>query len=82
METARVAALRGHEVTIYDKAAQLGGLLPIAAVVKDHERESLLGLIRYYRGEFAKLGVKVKVCALVSGIVRFSTVMTAFWVLV
>ncbi len=60
MEAARVAALRGHEVTIHDKAAQLGGLLPIAAVVKDHERESLLGLIRYYEGEFAKLGVKVQ----------------------
>ncbi len=60
MEAARVAALRGHEVTIYDKAAELGGLLPIAAVVKDHERESLVGLIRYYKGEFAKLGVKVE----------------------
>ena len=60
MEAARVAALRGHEVTIYDKAAELGGLLPIAAVVKDNERESLLDLIQYYKGEFAKLGVKVE----------------------
>lgn len=60
MEAARVAALRGHDVTIYDKAAQLGGLLPIAAVVKDHERESILDLIRYYEGQLAKLGVKVE----------------------
>jgi 2,4-dienoyl-CoA reductase (NADPH2) len=60
MEAARVAAMRGHEVTLYDKSARLGGLLPIAAVVKDHERESLLGLIRYYQGEFAKLHVKVE----------------------
>ena len=60
MEAARVAALRGHEVTIYDKSARLGGLLPIAAVVKDHEQESLVGLIRYYKGQFAKLGVNVK----------------------
>ena len=60
MEAARVAALRGHEVTIYDKSARLGGLLPIAAVVKDHEQESLVGLIGYYEGQFAKLGVKVQ----------------------
>jgi 2,4-dienoyl-CoA reductase (NADPH2) len=60
MEAARVAALRGHQVTIYDKSARLGGLLPIAAVVKDHERESLVGLVSYYEGQFAKLGVKVQ----------------------
>ena len=60
LEAARVAALRGHDVTIYDAAAQLGGLLPIAAVVKDHERESLLGLIGYYKRQFAELGVKVQ----------------------
>ncbi len=60
LEAARVAALRGHDVTIYDAAAQLGGLLPIAAVVKDHERESLLGLIRYYKRQFAELGVEVR----------------------
>ena len=42
MEAARVAALRGHEVAIYEKGPRLGGLLPIAAVVKDHERQSLI----------------------------------------
>jgi 2,4-dienoyl-CoA reductase (NADPH2) len=60
MEAARVAALRGHDVTIYDKSARLGGLLPIAAVVKDHEQESLVGLVGYYQGQLAKLGVKVE----------------------
>jgi 2,4-dienoyl-CoA reductase (NADPH2) len=60
MEAARVAALRGHYVTIYDKSARLGGLLPIAAVVKDHEQESLVGLVGYYEGQLAKLGVKVE----------------------
>ncbi len=60
METARVAALRGHKVTIYDKGAQLGGLIPVAAVVKDHEQQSLIDLVRYYKTQFAKLGVNIK----------------------
>ncbi len=60
MEAARVAALRGHEVTLCDKAAQLGGLLPIAAVVKDHEQQSLLDLVSYYKTQFSKLGVNVE----------------------
>ncbi len=60
MEAARVAALRGHDVTLYEKGAQLGGLVPIAAVVKDHERQSLVDLVAYYKTQFAKLGVKVE----------------------
>ncbi len=34
MEAARVAALRGHEVTLYEKASRLGGLLSLAALIK------------------------------------------------
>ena len=60
MEAARVAALRGHEVTLFEKGAQLGGLVPIAAVVKDHEQQSLVDLVGYYKTQFAKLGVNVK----------------------
>lgn len=38
MEAARVAAERGHSVTLYEKAGILGGLLPFAAAVKgSHE---------------------------------------------
>ena len=33
METARVAAKRGHEVTLVEKTGHLGGLLPMAAMV-------------------------------------------------
>ena len=60
MEAARVAALRGHEVTLYEKDSQLGGLLPLAAVVKDHERDSLVDIIRYFATQLTKLGVTVK----------------------
>jgi 2,4-dienoyl-CoA reductase (NADPH2) len=59
MEAARVAALRGHEVTLYDKNPKLGGLIPLAALVKDLEITDLLDLIKYYRIQLAKLGVTV-----------------------
>ena len=32
MEAARVSALRGHDVTLYEKSTKLGGLLPLAAI--------------------------------------------------
>ncbi len=39
MEAARIAAERGHTVTLYEKNNQLGGLLPIVAAYKgNHER--------------------------------------------
>jgi 2,4-dienoyl-CoA reductase (NADPH2) len=60
MEAARVAALRGHEVILYDKEPKLGGLLPLAAIVKGFDIENLLVLIRYYRIQLIKLGVKIK----------------------
>ncbi len=31
MEAARVSALRGHKVTLWEKTADLGGQLPLAA---------------------------------------------------
>jgi len=60
METARVAALRGHEVILYEKEHRLGGSLPLAAMVKGFEREDLLGLVRYLKTQTIKLGVEVK----------------------
>jgi 2,4-dienoyl-CoA reductase (NADPH2) len=60
MEAARVAALRGHDVTLYEKNRQLGGLLPLAAVVKGIELEDLPALVRYLKGQLEKLGVKTE----------------------
>lgn len=57
MEAARVAALRGHDVTLYDK---LGGLIPLAALVKDLEINDLLALIDYYEIQLDKLNVTVR----------------------
>jgi 2,4-dienoyl-CoA reductase (NADPH2) len=59
MEAARVAALRGHEVTLFEKSAQLGGLLPVAAIVKGTDLEDLPAMVRYLKLQMNKLGVKV-----------------------
>jgi 2,4-dienoyl-CoA reductase (NADPH2) len=60
MEAARVAALRGHEVILYEKWYKLGGLLPLAAIVKDLEFESILDTIHYFKTQMTKLGVKIR----------------------
>ncbi len=59
MEVARVSALRGHEVILYEREARLGGALNLAAFIKGFEREDLLGLVQYFKTQMAKLGVKV-----------------------
>jgi len=59
MEAARVAALRGHKVTLYEKDHKLGGLLPLLGMVKGTEIDCIARLIGYYQTQFRKLGVKV-----------------------
>jgi 2,4-dienoyl-CoA reductase (NADPH2) len=60
MEAARVAALRGHKVTIYEKSSKLGGLLPLASMLKDIETDELLALIKYLDRQMRKAGVTIK----------------------
>jgi 2,4-dienoyl-CoA reductase-like NADH-dependent reductase (Old Yellow Enzyme family) len=54
MEAARVAAERGHEVVLYEKAAGLGGLVPLAAIVKDLETEELGQFVTYLETQLKK----------------------------
>jgi 2,4-dienoyl-CoA reductase (NADPH2) len=58
MEAARVAALRGHEVILYEKESKLGGSLPLAAMIKGQEREELMEIVQYLQTQLTKLGVK------------------------
>ncbi len=58
METARIATLRGHKVTIYEKTDKLGGVF-IAAAAPDF-KEADKALIEWYRRQIAKLGIEVK----------------------
>jgi len=59
LEAARVLALRGHKVVLFDKQSKLGGSLPVAAVVKGMDREDIPGLARYLDRQVRKAGVEV-----------------------
>lgn len=59
LEAARVAAKRGHQVTLYEQGGWLGGLIPVAAIVKDLETEDLLIFVKYMETQLKKLGVKI-----------------------
>ena len=58
MEVARVATLRGHKVTIYEKSSVLGGVFIAAAApsFKDKDKE----LIKWYEKEMKDLGIEIK----------------------
>lgn len=58
MEAARVAAARGHEVTLYEKNSSLGGLLDFAAMVKG-PHENLGDLKDYLAKQLEINGVTV-----------------------
>jgi 2,4-dienoyl-CoA reductase (NADPH2) len=60
MEAARVMAERGHDVTLYEKEAHLGGLLIMAALVKGTEIFNLADLVGYFEGQLSRLGVTVR----------------------
>lgn len=58
LEAARVAALRGHDVTVYEKAAQVGG--QINTLTKVPSREEFSQVIRYLTTQLGKLKVNIK----------------------
>jgi len=60
MEAARVSALRGHDVTLIEKSHRLGGLLPLAALIKGIELEDLPRITSYLKTQLVKLGVKIE----------------------
>lgn len=57
METARIAALRGHEVVLYEKESELGGQVNLAA--RAPYQEDFGEITRYLSGQVKKLGVKI-----------------------
>jgi 2,4-dienoyl-CoA reductase (NADPH2) len=59
LETARVAALRGHDVYLYEKETSAGGAMRLAAFVKDIEMDNILKSIRYLSGQIARFGGKI-----------------------
>jgi len=57
LEAARVASLRGHSVSLYEKTSAIGGQAIVAAIAPG--RESLSDLARYYSYQLNSLGVDV-----------------------
>jgi 2,4-dienoyl-CoA reductase (NADPH2) len=57
MEAARVAALRGHQVSLYEKSETLGGQLPLAGAPPG--RAEFLTFVRYLEGQMKRLNVAV-----------------------
>ena len=58
LEAARVAALRGHEVTLCEKGAKLGGQLNAAAMAPTKQEIALW--IQYLAAQVEKAGVRVE----------------------
>jgi 2,4-dienoyl-CoA reductase-like NADH-dependent reductase (Old Yellow Enzyme family)/thioredoxin reductase len=58
MEAARVAALRGHKVTLYEKKSTLGGQLLDACIAP--YKSDIKDFVDYLVNQISKLGIKVK----------------------
>jgi NADPH-dependent 2,4-dienoyl-CoA reductase/sulfur reductase-like enzyme len=57
MEAARVAAIRGHKVVLYEKNDKLGGQLNLAILPPN--REEVKGLTNYLTTQIEKVGVEI-----------------------
>ena len=58
MEAARVAAMRGHRVTLYEREPRLGGTLSVAATPPG--KEKLDWITEYFAHELPRLGVEIR----------------------
>ena len=58
MEAARVAAERGHRVTLIEKRSELGGM--VAALALEPLTAEFANLIEYLAVQLEKLGVEIR----------------------
>ena len=59
MQAARVAAARGHDVSLWEKGPYLGGSMALAAMVKGFKTEDVREVIWFLRRQVKKYGVDV-----------------------
>lgn len=57
LEAARVAAIRGHEVDVYEREDKIGGQIHLAAVPP--RKDEILRSVEYYENILADKGVKI-----------------------
>ena len=62
LEAARVARLRGHQVTLYEAYDQLGGALNVAR--RAPKTQGLDDILEWYKTEMRRLGVECRLSAL------------------
>jgi 2,4-dienoyl-CoA reductase (NADPH2) len=60
LEAARVAAIRGHQVTLLEKSHRLGGSVLMAGILKGYDGEDLISFVRYFKIQLKKLGVDIR----------------------
>lgn len=60
MEAARLLKLRGHDVTLFEKTGELGGVFIAAAAPDFKEKDKML--IDWYKKQVSDLGIDVKLC--------------------
>ena len=77
LEAARVAAERGHSVTVYEASTALGGQFSYAATVP--HRSDLNGLIDFQRLALQRAGAKIELDARVRGSWKISAVGRTRW---
>jgi 2,4-dienoyl-CoA reductase-like NADH-dependent reductase (Old Yellow Enzyme family)/thioredoxin reductase len=61
LECARIAAIRGHEVTVIEEDSELGGTAVLASIPKflSGDKRRIARLIDWYKYQLEQLGVKV-----------------------
>ena len=60
LEAARISAMRGHTVSILEKEKRIGGLLPLAAMVKGFKIEDVPSIVSYFQRQLSSLGVRIE----------------------
>jgi 2,4-dienoyl-CoA reductase-like NADH-dependent reductase (Old Yellow Enzyme family) len=58
LETARVAAMRGHEVVIYEKESKAGGLVNVGRLVPG--RSDISSIVTWLEGQLYSLNVRIE----------------------
>jgi 2,4-dienoyl-CoA reductase-like NADH-dependent reductase (Old Yellow Enzyme family)/thioredoxin reductase len=71
MEAARQAALRGHQVTLYEKSDRLGGIIPLVGGMPRLYMHELENVVEYLSTQLTKLSVDTKLNTEVdAGVIR------------